>query len=324
MKRILNWGIIGPGRIARKFASDLLLAGDNQLYAVASRDLQRAKAFAGEFGAEYSYGSYEAILSDRGVDIVYIATPHHLHAELSVKALQAGKHVLCEKPAAVNAGQMNRIIKAADESGCFFLEGLWTRFNPCFRKVLEILRNDGSSIRYINADFCFDTGDTPSKRLIDPELAGGALLDIGIYPVFLAYALLGVPEGIKAVAKFSSTGVDTANASLFYYPDAMACLASSFELRSIMDARIYSKNSTIVFGDRWHEARSFTLIRGGKEQQFEFAVRGKGFVDEIEECYECIRSGERESPLWTLDDSMNLQMLLDAIRSEIGLVFPFE
>ena len=321
---MIRWGIAGPGKIAHKFASDLMSANDNECVAVASRSQERAIDFAEKFDLSKAYASYEELFADKDIDIIYIATPHHRHAELSIKALLAGKHVLCEKPAAINKEQMIQIAEVAQQTGCFFMEGLWTRFSPAFRRAMEIISRDMSPIKYINADFCFSIGGNPSSRLVDPLLAGGALLDIGIYPIFLSYILLGMPDRIVADGKIGPTGVDSSSAIIFSYPGAYACLFSSFELKSIMDARIYGADASLVLHDRWHELRSFRLIRGDDVETFEFDIRGNGFVDEIEECYNCIKIGRRESSLWSIQDSINLISLLDEVRKEIGLEFPFE
>lgn len=321
---ILNWGILGPGKIAHKFASDLMLSQDNRLFAVASRNLERAKAFSVTYNAERSYDSYDALLDDPEVDIVYISTPHHLHAELSIKALNAGKHVLCEKPSAVNSMQLKSVREAWINSGKFFMEGLWTRFNPLFTVYKNDLLKQMTPLNYLYADFCFNPEKQVESRLYNHELAGGSLLDIGIYPVFLAYTSMGMPEEIIASGYIGETGVDERVAMIFKYPEAYAMLYCSFDIRSKMEARIYGTNSSLLFESRWHETRKLEFQINSEIKKIESEVRGNGYLDEIEVCHSMILEGKKECPWWRFDDTLNLLKLLDEVRKQIGLQYSFE
>lgn len=185
---MIKWGIVGAGNIAHSFSKDLALVDGGELTAVASRDIAKAKAFANEYGAHYTYGSYEELFESDTVDVIYIATPHTSHAKWSIAAMKAGHHVLCEKPLGANKSQVLEIIKVAKENNVFLMEALWSRFNPTIKKVKELVA-DGAigDIGYLHADFAFYGLDRDeSGRILNPELAGGSLLDIGIYPIFLA------------------------------------------------------------------------------------------------------------------------------------------
>ena len=322
----MKWGIIGAGKIAQKFAEDLILTEGQELCAIASRSLQKAQDFADRNGITQAFGDYASLIESFDlVDIIYIATPHHIHAELSIKAMQAGKHVLCEKPACVNAKDMQEVLQCSRIHQRFFMEGLWTRFNPSMIKLLEIIRSGYiGEIRYVNADFCFPAHQNEKSRLFNLELAGGALLDIGIYPLFLAYSVLGSPLSLNASANFSSTGVDKQLAMTLNYVNAHAVLYASFDVLSPMDARIHGSEGSIVIKGRWHETGGFTVIKDGLKEDFDFPVSGNGFVPEILECEICISDSRIESAMWRHDDSLRLCEIMDSVREHIGLKYPFE
>ena len=220
MEGTIAWGIVGLGSIARTFASDLALIPGASLQAVASRDLQKARSFASEFGAARPYGSYAELFADREVAVVYIASPHSFHYEHTRAALQAGKHVLCEKPMGINAREVKDLTGMAQKKGLFLMEALWSRFNPSIQEAYHMVRQGKlGPLSYLRADFAFPALDRdPKGRLLNPALAGGSLLDIGIYPVFLAYLLLGVPTDFRVLAHFHETGVEKQIGLLFEYP----------------------------------------------------------------------------------------------------------
>lgn len=324
-KQKLKWGITGLGGIAHKFVNDLALVESSKLYAVASRSNEKAKAFAKQYKAEKAYGNYEDLLKDEAVDIVYIATPHSSHKNLSIKALQAGKHVLCEKPLAVNHNQVEAMIATAKKENRFLMEALWSKFNPNIQAVLRLIK-DGviGEISHINADFCFLRAEDPKHRLFNMELAGGALLDVGVYPVFLAYSILGIPKAIAATANFANTGVDMQTAAIFNYPKATANIMCGLRSDSDMVAKIYGTKGSIFIDARWHEAQSFQLIKNGVVETKSHLTKGKGFTYEIEECVKCIRSNNLESEVWSHQNSLDLISLTDQIREQVGLKYPFE
>ncbi|MFK7905499.1 MAG: Gfo/Idh/MocA family protein, partial [Chitinophagales bacterium] len=189
----LQWGIIGLGKIAHSFCQDLQLVDNTAIAAVASRSTAKAEKFAAEYGAAKSYGSYQELFEDPNVDIVYIATPHDSHAEWSIAAMNAKKHVLCEKPLGVNQSQVKAMVEVAQQNSVFFMEALWSKFNPTIKTCIELAKSGTAigEVNYVNADFTFSRNDADDSRMLNMELAGGSLLDMGIYPVFLAYSIFG-------------------------------------------------------------------------------------------------------------------------------------
>ena len=322
----IRWGIIGPGKIARSFANDLQLVKDATLSAVASRNRERATSFAEEYNIPQVYDNYEALFKSDTVDVVYIATPHVFHKELTLQALKAGKHVLCEKPLGVNLTEVDEMIRTAKENQVFLMEALWSRFNPTIQKVkAQTDQGKLGELTYVNADFAFYAMDRPAtSRLFNLELAGGTLLDIGIYPVFLAYLFLGIPEEIKAVSNFNEAGTEIQTSILFQYPKAQAILNSSFTHNSRMSAEIAGTKGTITLAPRFHEARGYTINAEEEQKTFEIPTKGRGYYYEIVEVNQCIRANKLESDLWSFEDSRNLISLLDQIRAITKISFPFE
>ena len=326
MANSVGWGIIGLGNIAQKFARDLSLVHDAALMGVASRSLVKAKAFKEEFKVPYAFDSYEALLDCDEVEVVYIALPHSEHLEWSLKAMEKGKHVLCEKPAGMDRDQVKRMIGASRENKVFFMEALWSRFIPSIQEIKKSAdAGEIGEIVYLHADFAFSGLDRdPGGRLLNPALGGGSLLDIGIYPVFLAYLILGIPEKIEANAKFLESGTEVQIAVTFTYPGAHALLFSGLGNTSPMSATISGTEGTFVIHPRWHETEGFSLLAEGKTEEFEFPKVGKGYTYEIEEVHRCLAEHRLESPLWSHKNSMDLITLLDRIREIAGIHFPFE
>ncbi|MCL6273552.1 Gfo/Idh/MocA family oxidoreductase [Muricauda sp. 2012CJ35-5] len=326
MKSKIKWGIIGPGNIARKFSSDLLLIADAEITAVASRSFKKARQFADEYGAKHAFDSYDALFESGTVDIVYIATPHNFHKDLSIKAMANGLHVLCEKPAGINQAEVQEMIEAAKAHDVFFMEGLWSRFNPTILKVKELLdKGELGAISYLHADFAFygmDRGE--DSRVLNLNLASGSLLDIGIYPIFLAYLLMGYPEEILAKSKFHDNGTEIQTSMLFQYKNAQAVLYSGLTSNSKMEAEISCTNGNVFIQPRWHEAQGFTLQVKDEVNSFELPTQGNGFVYEIEHVHHCLFNNLKESPLWSHKNSMDLVALMDKIRQTTGISFPFE
>ena len=322
----ISWGIIGLGRIARKFAQDLHQVPTARLAAVASRDTDKAIGFASEFGAARAYGSYEELLEDNAVEVVYIATPHSFHLEHSLMALHSGKHVLCEKPLAINARQVAELQKAASETRLFLMEALWSRFNPSIRDTLKRVKSGQlGKPAYLRADFAFPALDRdPSGRLLNPELAGGSLLDIGIYPVFLAYLFMGMPDDIKTVAHFGPTGIEQQIGMVFKYPEAVALLYSGLSSRSGLSAEISGTLGSIYLDPPWYKTDGYELQIGEERSKVSLPAQEKGFLYEIEEVHHCLQNQQRESNLWSLEDSHKLLTILDRVREATGISFPRE
>lgn len=326
MESKIRWGIVGLGGIAHHFVKDLLLVNDAVLTGVASRNIDKAKDFASAYGATHYFESYQKLFECKEVDVVYIATPHTSHAELAIQAMNTGKHVLCEKPIGINASEVQKMFKVAKENKVFLMEALWTRFNPSIKKIIDEIENDTiGPIKYLHADFAFYALNRDKRgRLLNPELAGGSLLDIGIYPIFLAYLLLDKPEDIMATANFYDTGVEIQTSIIFKYANAQAVLYSGLNSNSEMKAEISGTKGTIYIHPRWHEAQGFTKEIANEKEIFDLPTNGRGYLYEIEEVNTCLRENKLESDVWSHQNSMDLILLLDKIRGLVGVKFPFE
>ncbi len=326
MKQKIRWGIIGLGKIAHSFAKDLQLVNDAELYAVASRSKEKAEDFGSAYAVSRTFGSYEELFACKEVDVVYIATPHTAHCNWSIMAMEAGKGVLCEKPLGVNTREVEAMIAASEKNNVFLMEALWSRFNPSISKVKEIVDSrELGPVQYLHADFAFYALDrSEDGRLLNPSLAGGSLLDIGIYPIFLAYLMLGVPDSILSTTKSHATGVEVQAAMILEYPGCMALLYSGLTSRSEMKAEISSTRGSIYLHSRWHESQGYTIDRSGEQEYYELPTLGKGYSHEIEEVHRCIGAGKRESELWSHTNSLELMRILDQVRQENNLLFPFE
>jgi predicted dehydrogenase len=326
MSTEIRWGIIGLGKIADTFARDLALVPDAVITAVASRSLEKANAFRQKYKAAHAFCSYEELYNCDEVDVVYIATPHSHHAAPAIQAIEHGKHVLCEKPMGVNREQTSYMLNSAREKGVFFMEALWSRFIPAIARAKEIVDSGAlGDIRYIHADFAFFALDRdPEGRILNPALAGGSLLDIGIYPVFLSYLLLGKPDKVLSVSHFHDTGAEIETSMIFQYERAQALLYSGFSSNSEMKAMICGTRGTMYIHPRWHEAQELTLEIGDDMQVLPIPKTGKGYTHEINEVHHCIRNGKLQSDLWSHQHSTDLIELLDLVRSQNGIRFPFE
>jgi len=322
---MLRWGIIGLGNIANTFANDLNLIEGHSLQAVASRSATKACNFADTHGAHNAYGSYRELLDDAQVDIVYIATPHNSHMQLGVDAMSNGKHVLCEKPLGVSHRQVQDLIAASTMYDRFLMEALWTRFNPAFVDVLRVIKEGViGDVTFINADFCFHREVDLQKRLFNPDLAGGALLDVGIYPLFLSYMILGYPDEMKASSIKHANGIDLQTSMILDYKSAHASLNCGLISNSEMIAKINGTKGSIHIDERWHEAQGYTLIKDNEKTHYDIPKIGKGYGHEIMECDECISNGQIESSKWSHDDSLQLISMMDTLRQSNGIIYPFE
>ncbi|TAI48656.1 Gfo/Idh/MocA family protein [Flagellimonas allohymeniacidonis] len=322
----IRWGIVGPGKIAHKFAKDVKITSDGVLSAVASRSVDRAQEFANEHKIPNVFGSYEAMFQSPEVDVVYIATPHNFHKQLALMAMQHGKHVLCEKPLGVNSEEVKELIRAAKDHNVFLMEGLWSRFNPSMRKVKELVdQGKIGQVSYIRADFAFYALDRDeSSRLFNPELASGSILDIGIYPIFLSYLILGKPSAIKAFANFHPNGTEIQTSILFKYPNALSVLYSGLTSTSKMEAEISGSEAELLLHPRWHETNSFSFKKQEELKTIELPMKGGGLYHEIEEVHNCLKTNKLESELWSHEDSLVLAELIDEVRRQVGVTFPFE
>lgn len=312
----IRWGILGAGKIASKWASDLPLAGDAKLQAVWARDAERAEAFASRFGAARVALSPEDLVGGGDVDAVYVATPHMLHAPFARLCLEAGIAVLVEKPFGIDLPEAESVVAMARERGVFCMEALWTRFLPSFAKALEIAESGQiGAIHKVVADFGFVAAPDPSSRLWEPALGGGSLLDIGLYPLFAARAFLGQPARVDATMAFAATGVDAScDMELAWNSGATASLHSSFVESTPCIAVIEGEIGTMVLERMFHTPTTLLVSTVEGTERFTFPEDGYGYEHETRHFGKCLEEGLVESPLWSLTDTLELVGLLDRVR----------
>ncbi len=321
----IRWGILGPGWIAGTFAEAVLGHTRAQLVAVGSRNNVRAERFATKYGIPTTHEGYERLVADPQVDAVYVATPHSEHAEHALLAIEAGKHVLVEKAFTRSAAEAQRVVDAARAKGVFVMEAMWTRFLPhvaALRGAIE--RGEIGEVVSLSADHgqWFDVG--PEHRLLNPDLAGGALLDLGVYPVSFAHDLLGVPTAVHANGRLTETGVDGQVAISLEYPGAQALLATTLWAKTPTTAHISGTEGRIEVAGEFYRPTSFRVIRrDGSEWTYDRPVDG-GFQFQAAEVARRVAEGATESPRITLDNSLEVMRTLDTIRAQIGVSYPGE
>jgi predicted dehydrogenase len=322
-----KWGILGTGKIAKRFMQAAFYVPEAQVVAVGSRTQANAEQFGAQFGIPKRYDNYEAVLNDPEVQIVYVATPHNLHAENTLDALRAGKHVLCEKPFTLNAQQAEQVIQAARASGKFVMEGMWTR---CFPLVREIIRRVGAGdigeVRLVMADFGFRPEFDPTSRLFAPELGGGALLDVGIYPVALSFLFLGAPKQMYAHATLGATRVDELCSIIFTYESgAQALLSASLQINTPKQAYLCGTEGRIHLPIPWWKPSEAFLVRNdGSQEHLQYPYEGDGLQFEIRHVHDCLRQGLTESPWMPLDETLAIMRTLDTLRAQMGVRYPGE
>jgi predicted dehydrogenase len=320
--RNIRWGIIGLGNIANKFATDLLTVEGAELYAVASRTQQKSDEFAKKYQAIKAYSSYEALVNDENIDAVYIATPHSLHKENTLLCLEQGKAVLCEKPFAMNADEVNSMIAAATKHNTLLMEGLWTYFLPHYNFVLaELSRKTYGNLLRIEADFGFVRVFNEESRLFNKSLGGGSLLDIGIYPIFAALSTLGVPDTITAKASFFENGADSSCTMVFNYHNAVATLTSTLLESTPSEAVFYCEQGIIKINSGFHSPSTVTLINDNNEESVFFDCKTHGYNYQISHFNELLRQGKKESHIMTFNFSRQLIKTLDKVRAIIDLKY---
>jgi predicted dehydrogenase len=326
MKKKIRWGILGCGKIANKFATDLQLIEDAELVAVASRDVEKGKTFASLFNARLSFNTYEALASCGEVDVIYIATPHGFHLEHTSLCLQHFKAVLCEKPMAINSKQVKEMIDLARKQKVFLMEAFWTKFLPQYQKVVELIQaGEIGTIKMIDADFGFKAVTPTPQRLYDVALGGGALLDVGIYPVFLALSLLGRPNELHAVMSPYESGVDEQIAmTLKFKNGALAVLNATFAADTPVEATIVGTEGYIRMANRFHNATSKIELVKDRQPPVKIKVHreeGYGYQFEARHVGECLRAGQTESPIMGHADSLLLIETLDRLRASCGITY---
>ncbi|MEM6396375.1 MAG: Gfo/Idh/MocA family oxidoreductase [Bacteroidota bacterium] len=321
-----KWGILGLGKIAHKFAEDLTTIDGAKLWAVGSRSEERAKLFAQQYGAVSFFGTYAGLIASGQVDAVYISTPHTSHLELTIACLEAGIPVLCEKPMGMNASQVQTMIEAARESNTYLMEALWTRFLPSTKKVLTLIESGQiGTIEGLRADFGFKAGPKSSQRITDKSLGAGSLLDIGIYPVFLAQLLFGPPVEIQAMARLDENGIDVDCSLNFRYPGRqIAQLYATLLARTKTEATIHGSEALIHWHPRWHEPSNFSIIKAFDQPPVNhfFDYDCAGYAYEAKAVMEDVRAGRLENELWSWADSLQLHETLTEVRKVIGLSYP--
>lgn len=320
--KTINWGIIGLGSIAHKFATDLLTVEGANLYAVASRSQNKADSFASKYHSNKAYDSYEALVNDKNVDAVYIATPHALHKENTLLCLEHGIAVLCEKPFAMNAQEVEQMIAKAKEKNVLLMEALWTYFLPHYHYILEAIENNtfGKLIK-LEADFGFYRAFNNDARLFNKALGGGSLLDIGIYPIFAALSTLGIPKTIGAKATYFDNGADSSCDMVFEYDDATAHLKSTLLEDTATEAIFYCEHGTIKINTMFHMPTTITITTEGKEETIDFNYKTIGYNYETIHFNELLRQGKTESDIMTFEFSKALIKTLDAVRNLINLSY---
>ncbi|MCU1569905.1 MAG: gfo/Idh/MocA family oxidoreductase [Naasia sp.] len=327
MSEQIGWGILATGGIAKAFTRDLAVAGLTAV-AVGSRSQESADAFGQEFGVPHRHPSYEALVQDPDVDIVYIATPHPGHAEAALLALEAGKHVLIEKPFTVNADEARKVTSLAAEKNLLVLEAMWPRFLPHMIRLHEIL-DDGTlgDVRTVIADHNQDLPKDPKHRINNPDLGGGALLDLGIYPVSFAVDMLGAPTRVSAMASFTATGVDRQTAILLEHEGGrQSLLHTALDTKGPNTASVIGTLGRVDIDSVWYSPTSFTVYdnTGGMVERYESSIEGRGMQYEALEAERLIRAGEIASPRLSPAESVAIMDVLDDIRSQIGLRYPGE
>ncbi|WGK64634.1 Gfo/Idh/MocA family protein [Croceiramulus getboli] len=324
--QIIRWGILGLGKIAHSFAADLIEVEGARLQAVGSRDQEKANAFAKAYSQDdqpmpTAYSSYEELLQDPEIDVVYIATPHALHLSNTLASLDHGKAVLCEKPLGLNQAQIQRMMQRAQQQKCFLMEAMWMQFLPHFRFVQRLIQSgDFGAIRNITADFSFEGNFDPESRLYAKSLGGGALLDVGIYPLYLATALLGPPQKVQAKALLLENGVDgSVSIRTNHAQGATANLSASIIEKGPLTARISCENGLIKIPRPFYKGDRVITILHGKETHHDFGYVLKGYAHEIAHVNAALHAGKLESEALPLQRSLELMELMDQVKEQIGL-----
>jgi predicted dehydrogenase len=323
---VIRWGVVGPGAIATGFADAVAQTDGGTIVAVASRSAERAAAFGDRFAIPSRYSDYEALAADPHVDVVYVATPQSRHEPDTLTMLEAGKHVLCEKPFALNAAQGARMVAAARARGLFLMEAIWSRYLPAYRSLVDVLAEGriGEPL-LVEADFGFRRPLEPDHRLFDLALGGGALLDLGIYPLQLCSLVLGSPEHVVADGVVGVTGVDEVNAAILRYSgERLGVIKSAIRVRMSCTARISGTDGWIDLPLLMHCPNSLTVTTSAGSELIDGSYEGNGLRFQIEEVHRCLSEGVVESPTMPLDETLDLAATLDSIRAQLGVVYPGE
>jgi predicted dehydrogenase len=320
----IKWGILGTGWIAHKFAEALKAVDDSELYAAGSRSIESAKKFSEEYNIPKVYGSYEELVKDPDVNVIYIATPHNLHYENTLLCLDNGKNVLCEKPFAVNGKEVRGMIAKAKEKKLFLMEALWSKFLPHLIKAKEIIDSGKiGKVKLVTASFAVKSSNGLEQRSFNKDLCGGALLDIGIYNIFLSLFLLGKPQSMKSMATIGVTDVDFSISSIFKYADeSLFVHYSSFIAGTDIVAEVHGETGKIVFEHLWFCPGNLKIVRpDGEVEKLNIPFKSNGYNYEAEEVVRCLKAGKTQSDIMSWNDSLELIDMLDSIRKETGIIY---
>jgi predicted dehydrogenase len=320
----IRWGILGAGGIAAVVGADIAASPGSTLAAVAARDAGRAAAFATAHGVARSYGSYAELVADPDVDVVYIATTHAQHHEHGLLALEANKPVLVEKAFTLNARQAREVIDVARQRRLFCMEAMWMRFNPLVRRAQEVVAAGAiGDIVSLRGDLCSKFDFDPHHRLFDLGAGGGALLDVGIYPITFAWLFLGRPAQTEAIGTLSPTGSDaTVSVQCGYQAGAVAQILTSAVSHSPFAGAICGTLGTVELGPRIQRPTVLTVTTEAGEEQIHSAIVGNGYGQQIAEVERCLRAGELESPVVPLDETVAILEMIDGIRRTVGVHYP--
>ena len=331
VRQPVRWGILGTGVIASKFATDLARVPDAELHAVGSRSVEAADAFAERFDVPVRHAGYRALVEDPAIDVVYVALPHPEHHAWARAALEAGRAVLCEKPFTVTAAEARELVDSARGKGRFLMEAMWTRFLPGMIRVRQVLDSGVlGEVRTVHADLGIRMHPDPASRLFAPELGGGALLDLGVYPVSFASFVLGAPLSVTAVATPTATGVDAQTSVILHYESgAHAVLNTTLEADTPGGAVVAGSEGRLELSGPLFDPSEIRLVRGANPaaevvEEIRLSDPGHGWNHEAVEVGRCIRAGLLESPTMPLDESVAIMETLDEIRRQVGLRYPFE
>lgn len=327
--KVFRWGFIGAGKMARNMANDLLLTERSQVYAVAAKTPQSAVRLAEQFGAQVTYPSVDELVQDPQVDVVYISTPNNLHYQNARAAIEAGKPVLLEKPFTLNAQQAKDLVQLAKAGNVFLMEAMWIRFLPVIVKLREILaQGQLGEIQLLKAAFHLHLDFSATHRVYNPQLGGGALLDLGIYPLSMASLIFGAqPSEIASLAKIGNTGVDEHFGTVFHYPsDAMSLASAAVDGEHPQDVLIYgTKGHVRLHAHRaWKFSRMTVAINGQTEEEFDLPYLGSGYSYQAQELIACLERGQPESKVMPLAETIAIMETLDRLRAQWGLQYPGE
>lgn len=323
----IRWGILSTGNIAHSFATGLQSVPDGELVAVGSRSQESADTFAAEFDIPNAYGSYQDLANAPDIDVVYIGTPHVFHAENTIMCLKAGKHVICEKPFTINAAEAQACIDLAREKKLFLMEAVWMRFIPAILELQTWIKEGKiGEIQLVQADFSFYIPYMPEHRLFNKALGGGALLDVGIYPVSFTTMLLGLPDSVHSHARMSASGVDEQSTYFFTYENgASALLSSGITGNLVNEAVVKGTTGKITVPPDFFYPNQLILHPYGEDAQVvDIPFEGNGYNYEAMAVQECIRAGKIEHPNMPHEETLAVMKLMDDMRAEWGLVYPQE